>query len=133
MICSIQDEALWQSVSHRARQLSNVEFLPAVPYREVQGHFDQSEIFVNTSEHEGVPNTFIHSGLGYTAILSLVVDPDRMFENFRAGMCAAGHFERLVQAAARCFPSAISLLRPSKNPRASCANGTRMKQMFKPF
>ncbi len=100
MICSIQDEALWQSVSHRARQLSNVEFLPTVPYREVQGHFDQSEIFVNTSEHEGVPNTFIHSGLGYTAILSLVVDPDGMFENFRAGLCAAGHFERLVQAAA---------------------------------
>ena len=100
MICSIQDEALWQSVSHRVRQLPNVEFLPAVPYREIQGHFDQSEIFVNTSEHEGVPNTFIHSGLGYAAILSLVVDPDGMFENFRAGLCAAGHFERLVQAAA---------------------------------
>jgi glycosyltransferase involved in cell wall biosynthesis len=100
MICSLQDEALWQSVGRRARQLPNVEFLPAVPYREIQGHFDQSEIFVNTSEHEGVPNTFIHSGLGYTAILSLVVDPDSMFENFRAGMCAAGHFERLVLAAA---------------------------------
>jgi hypothetical protein len=99
MICSIQDEALWQSVAHRARQLANLEFLPAVPYREIQGHFDQSEIFVNTSEHEGVPNTFIHSGLGYTAILSLVVDPDGMFEDFRAGICAAGQFERLVLAA----------------------------------
>lgn len=100
MICSIQDEALWQSVARRARQLANLEFLPAVPYREIQGHFDQSEIFVNTSEHEGVPNTFIHSGLGYTAILSLVVDPDGMFEDFRAGICAAGQFERLVLAAA---------------------------------
>jgi glycosyltransferase involved in cell wall biosynthesis len=100
MICSMQDEDLWQSISHRVRQLSNVEFLPGVPYREIQGHFNQSEIFVNTSEHEGVPNTFIHSGLGYAAILSLVVDPDGMFENFRAGICAAGHFETLVQAAA---------------------------------
>jgi hypothetical protein len=100
MICSIQDDALWQSVSHRARQLANVEFLPGVPYGEIQGHFDQSEIFVNTSEHEGVPNTFIHSGLGCAAILSLVVDPDRMLENFRVGICAAGHFERLVEAAA---------------------------------
>ena len=96
MICSIQDEALWQSVARRARQLANVEFLPAVPYREIQGHFDQSEMFVNTSEHEGVPNTFVHSGLGYTAILSLVVDPDGMFEHFRAGICAAGQFERLA-------------------------------------
>jgi Glycosyl transferase 4-like domain len=98
MICSIQDEVLWQSVARRARQLANVEFLPAVPYREIQGHFDQSEMFVNTSEHEGVPNTFIHSGLGYTAILSLVVDPDGMFAHFRAGICAAGQFERLVEA-----------------------------------
>jgi hypothetical protein len=100
MICSIQDEALWQSVARRAMQLANVEFLPTVPYRQIQSHFDQSEIFVNTSEHEGVPNTFIHSGLGYTAILSLIVDPDSMFENFGAGLCAAGQFERLVQAAA---------------------------------
>ena len=99
MICSIQDEALWQSVTRRVRQLSNVEFLPAVPYRQIQGHFDRSEVFVNTSEHEGVPNTFIHSGLGYTAILSLVVDPDSMFEHYRAGMCAAGQFERLALAA----------------------------------
>jgi glycosyltransferase involved in cell wall biosynthesis len=101
MICSIQDQELWQSVGPRARQLANVEFLPAVPYREIQGHFDQAKIFVNTSEHEGVPNTFIHSGLGHAAILSLVVDPDGMFENFRAGICAAGQFERLVQAAAK--------------------------------
>jgi hypothetical protein len=97
MICSIQDEALWQSVSRRAGQLSNVEFLPAVPYREIQAHFDRSEIFVNTSEHEGFPNTFIHSGLGYTAIVSLAVDPDGMFESFRAGMCAAGQFEQLAR------------------------------------
>ena len=96
MISSLQDAGLWQSVAYRARQLPNVEFLSAVPYREIQGHFDQSEIFVNTSEHEGVPNTFIHSGLGYAAILSLVVDPDGMFENFRAGFCAAGESERLV-------------------------------------
>ncbi len=105
MICSLQDEALWQSVSRRARQLENVEFLTAVPYREIQRHFDESEMFVNTSEHEGVPNTFIHSGLGYTAILSLVVDPDDMFENFRAGMCAAGDFEQLVHRAGKMLSS----------------------------
>jgi glycosyltransferase involved in cell wall biosynthesis len=100
MICSIQDEPLWQSVSARARLLQNVEFLEAVPYREIQRHFDESNIFVNTSEHEGVPNTFIHSGLGYTAIVSLVVNPDEMFRSFQAGLCAAGEFERLVSGVA---------------------------------
>lgn len=100
MICSIQDEPLWQSANARARLLQNVEFLETVPYREIQRHFDESNIFVNTSEDEGVPNTFIHSGLAYTAILSLAVDPDGMFQNFRVGLCAAGKFERLVGEAA---------------------------------
>ena len=99
MICSLQDEPLWLSVSNRARGLRNVEFLEAVPYREIQRHFNQANIFVNTSEHEGVPNTFIHSGLGHAAILSLAVDPDGMFSKFQAGLCAAGDFKRLVHEA----------------------------------
>ena len=71
-----------------------------MPYREIQRHFNVASIFVNTSEHEGVPNTFIHSGLGHAAILSLSVDPDGMFDKFQAGFCAAGDFERLVHEAA---------------------------------
>ena len=100
MICSSQDKALWQSVSQRVTNLLNVEFLEAVPYRDIQAHFNAANIFVNTSEHEGVPNTFIHSGLGRAAILSLAVDPDGMFEKFQAGLCANGDFEQLSREAA---------------------------------
>lgn len=101
MICSLQDEPLWREVKARAKGLPHVEFIEAAPYREIQGHFDAAKIFVNTSDREGVPNTFIHSGLGGAAILSLSVDPDGMFETFRAGLCAQGDFERLVQEALR--------------------------------
>ena len=100
MICSVQDVPLWKSVSNRASGIQNVEFLEAVPYREIQRHFNDANIFVNTSEHEGVPNTFIHSGLGHVAILSLSVDPDAIFHNFQAGLCASGDFERLAREAA---------------------------------
>lgn len=96
MICSVQDEVLWRQVKERAAGLANVEFLESVPYREIQGHFNAARIFVNTSSHEGVPNTFIHSGLGGTAIASLVIDPDGMFRRFSAGVCAEGDFDRLV-------------------------------------
>jgi glycosyltransferase involved in cell wall biosynthesis len=109
MICSMQDKPLWQSVSARAGTLPNVEFLEAVPYREIQRHFDEANIFVNTSQHEGVPNTFIHSGLGYTAILSLVVDPDGMLQNFHAGFCAAGDFERLADEAGAILAKPVNL------------------------
>ena len=67
-----------------------------MPYREIQDHFNAAKIFVNTSSHEGVPNTFIHSGLGGAAILSLAIDPDGMFRQFRAGFFADGDFERFV-------------------------------------
>ena len=100
MICSKQDEPLWQTVRKRSAAIPNLDFLEAVPYREIQRHFDDANLFVNTSEHEGVPNTFIHSGLGRAAILSLAVDPDGMFREFRAGLCAHGDFEALAREAA---------------------------------
>ena len=105
--------------------MRNVDFLEAVPYREIQRHFNEANIFVNTSEHEGVPNTFIHSGLGHAAILSLAVDPDGMFRKFQAGLCAAGDFERLSRGAARTAGELGKRSTPHKtNARASCASGT---------
>ena len=97
MICSNQDEELWQAVKKRALTMPHVEFLEKVPYRDIQSHFDQARIFVNTSSDEGVPNTFIHAGLGATAIVSLKVDPDHMFHHFQAGCCAENKMEKLIK------------------------------------
>lgn len=99
MICTAQDKTLWNEVSRRAAAIPNVEFLESVPYREAQGHFGAARVFVNTSEHEGVPNTFIEAGLGRAAILSLLVDPDGMFETFAAGGSAHGDFPLFVKMA----------------------------------
>jgi len=97
MICSPHDRVLWQRIKEQACRLSNVEFLESVPYHEIQRHFDNARIFVNTSSHEGVPNTFIHSGLGRTAIASLEIDPDSMFSHFTAGVQSHGDFEGFVK------------------------------------
>lgn len=97
MICSNQDEALWNAVKKRALTMPQVEFLEKVPYHDIQSHFDQAQIFVNTSSDEGVPNTFIHAGLGSTAIVSLKVDPDHMFHHFQAGYCAHDDFVLLLE------------------------------------
>lgn len=95
MICSNQDEALWHAVKKRALTMPQVEFLEKVPYHDIQSHFDEAKIFVNTSSDEGVPNTFIHAGLGSTAIASLKVDPDNMFHHFQMGICAENKIEKL--------------------------------------
>ena len=98
LICTPHDKELFESVKDRASRMPNVEFVEGVPYRDIQSHFNQTKIFVNTSSHEGVPNTFIHAGLGRAAIASLEIDPDRMFGTFAAGVQARGDFGRLVDA-----------------------------------
>lgn len=96
MICTPHDRALFERVRERAERMPNVEFVEGVAYRDIQGHFNAAKIFVNTSSHEGVPNTFIHAGLGRTAIASLEINPDGMFENFSAGVLGGGDFEALT-------------------------------------
>lgn len=96
MICPREDAALWETVAARAGTLANVEFIERVPYREIQSHYDAARIFVNTSTFEGWPNSFIQAGLGATALLSLDVNPDALFERFGPGRFAGGDFERFV-------------------------------------
>ena len=99
MICPREDAALWDSVAERARGLANLEFIERVPYHEIQAHYDAARVFVNTSSFEGWPNSFIQAGLGASAVLSLDVNPDRLFEQFEPGVFANGNFDGLVAGA----------------------------------
>jgi glycosyltransferase involved in cell wall biosynthesis len=99
MVCPREDVGLWDSVAKRAATLPNLRFIEKVPYHEIQSHYDAARVFVNTSEWEGWPNSFIQAGLGRTALLSLAVNPDGIFERFGLGCFAAGDFERLASDA----------------------------------
>lgn len=99
MVCPREDAGLWASVEERARRIPNLLFVERVPYHEIQGVYDAARIFVNTSEWEGWPNSFIQSGLGSTALLSLEVNPDQLFQNYGLGCFAEGSFDRLVSGA----------------------------------
>lgn len=110
MVCPREDAALWETVSARAERIPNVEFIERVPYHEVQDVYDAAKIFVNTSEWEGWPNSFIQSGLGGTALLSLDVNPDGLFEKFGPGKFADGDFARMVSCASHLLENPQDLL-----------------------
>jgi len=99
MVCPKENAVLWQKVADEAAALGNLEFVERVPYHEVQGVYDRARVFVNTSVWEGWPNSFIQSGLGRSALLSLDVNPDGLFERFQLGIYCAGDFEKMVMAA----------------------------------
>jgi glycosyltransferase involved in cell wall biosynthesis len=99
MIAPPEDRALWESVRNRAARLSNVEIIERVPYHEVQGYFDRTEVFVNTSDFEGFPNSFIQMGQGGGTILSLSVDPDDLLTGYGAGRCAESDWETFLEDA----------------------------------
>ncbi len=52
---------LYREIEARAATLPNVRFEGFVPYSEVHRYFDETSLFVNTSESEGFPNTFLQT------------------------------------------------------------------------
>jgi hypothetical protein len=99
MICPAQDKKLWKGIASRADLIPNVRFIESVPYHRVQENYDRARVFVNTSDWEGWPNSFIQAGLARAALLSLSVNPDDIFGSFHPGICAGGDFARLIASA----------------------------------
>ena len=88
---------LLQRVRARAAMLSNLDLYEDVPWSEIDACFARARIFVNTSTHEGFPNTFVQAALSATPVVSLLVDPDGLLGKQQIGVCAGGDFERLVE------------------------------------
>jgi len=117
MVCPAEDRGLWDGISARAKNIPNLSFVESVPYHEIQRRYDAARVFVNTSEWEGWPNSFIQAGLGGAALLSLDVDPDGIFGRFGLGVFAAGDFAKLESGARAMVADAAALGRMQEGCR----------------
>ena len=54
-------QAYHASIRGQAAAVSNLDFLGYLPLQDVEPYFDEARVFVNTSEHEGFPNTFLQA------------------------------------------------------------------------
>jgi glycosyltransferase involved in cell wall biosynthesis len=90
----------WQQSFMRSVEATpNLQYLGQKTQEEVNELLGRAHIFVNTSAHEGFPNTFIQSWLRDVAVVSLEVDPDRVLERKQVGIAA--HSELALLAAVR--------------------------------
>jgi glycosyltransferase involved in cell wall biosynthesis len=69
--------------------LANIQYIGGVAFEESNDWIGRSSVFVNTSDHEGFPNTFIQAWLRGVPVVSLHVDPDAVLSRegigFRSG------------------------------------------------
>ncbi len=81
-------ESYYEGILRAARGVSNLEALGPVPYKDVNAYFARAKLFVNTSESEGFPNSFLQAWIRGVPIVSFF-DPDGLIERRGFGMRVA--------------------------------------------
>lgn len=89
------DEKLFREIQRRADGLENLVTLGHVPFSEIDRYFAAADIFLNTSEEEGFPNTFLQAWAQNTPVVSFSVDPNEILSSQGIGLVADGSIEAL--------------------------------------
>ena len=73
-----REQGFYEQIKAEASKIPNLDFVGFVPHDEIGKHFEKASIFVNTSDTEGFPNTFLEAWSRYTPVVSLNIDPDEI-------------------------------------------------------
>jgi glycosyltransferase involved in cell wall biosynthesis len=77
-------EELYEKIRLRAKGLPNLEFVGPIPYQKVNDYFSRARVFVNTSDVEGFPNSFLQAWVRYVPVVSFF-DPDDLIRDRALG------------------------------------------------
>jgi len=86
----------FQSMKQAASELPNVTFPGAIPYADVGTVFSRARIFLNTSQIEGFPNTFLQAWVRGVPVVTFF-DPDSLVKQRQLGRTASD-FDDMVNA-----------------------------------
>jgi glycosyltransferase involved in cell wall biosynthesis len=98
MICQkASQNKIYNKLVEEAQKISNLTFLPRVPFHEIGKYYQQAKIFVCTSDAEGFPNTYIQACISGSPILSFKVNPDNFIIRYQCGLCANGNWTTFLE------------------------------------
>ena len=75
----------------------NLKYVGELSQDEVNRLLARAHVFVNTSEREGFPNTFIQAWMRDTAVVSLNVDPEGLLSRHGIGIGCSGSLQGMVE------------------------------------
>lgn len=90
-----REQDFYQQMKAEADEIPNLDFVGFVPHHEIGKYFEKASIFVNTSDVEGFPNTFLEAWSRYTPVVSLNIDPDEIICQNKLGFHSRT-FEQMV-------------------------------------
>jgi glycosyltransferase involved in cell wall biosynthesis len=97
MICQkAKGDRQYDDLLRLAAEAHNLKFIEYVPFREIDNYFQRAKVFVNTSQAEGFPSTFVQAGKSATAIVTLKINPDGFLNKFNCGLCADDDWNKFV-------------------------------------
>ncbi len=99
MIINEQDPTVLHEVEIAAQNLDNFILIKNVPFTKIDQYFMQAKLFVNTSDSEGFPNTFIQAAMYGCPILSYAVNPDNVLTTHAIGWVANKDDETFLKLA----------------------------------
>lgn len=89
-------ERMFIKIEIEARAIFNLVFHGRVPYQAMSGYFARARLFVNTSDSEGFPNSFLQAWARGTPVISFF-DPDGLIRREGLGT-AVDSFDDMLAA-----------------------------------
>lgn len=96
MVGRKQGKKHWPPIEDEIANIRNLVHLGERTLEEVNELFCQAHVFINTSDFEGFPNTFIQAWMRRVPVVSLNVDPDNILKNYGIGF-HSGSLDQLVK------------------------------------
>lgn len=87
---------VFEEISRRATTIPSLVFHGPVPYHDVNEYYERSRVFVNTSDSEGFPNSYLQAWMRGTPVVAFF-DPDGIIK--REGLGEAVTSDSELQAA----------------------------------
>lgn len=91
------DKKRWDGIVQEIKKIKNLRFIEKVKFNKIDKYFEEAKIFVNTSEFEGFPNTFIQSCINSVPIISLKVNPGNFLKKENCGFSCNDNFENMIE------------------------------------